>query len=477
MTSIRTPAVLKNQGALARLLIPIAAVAVSALLATRIESLTPALPFVLAGLVAVAVAALAVRFGTFPRGILLVMLTAGLVNFFTLPTGRDSRIVISLALSLVMLAVWAWQLLFSSRTRVRLQPLPINKPLLFFVGLNIVAYVWSLLIRDPLLVIWPSFPLVQVAALLVNISLPLMALLTANKIDHPKWLYAMLWTLVGLGVVNVISRLFNLPTLALIFNGSLGVFASCVTISAYALLLFHKGLKTWHKLLLLALIAGSVVYYFFQNRLWLSGWLPMFVGIAVVTFIKSRRLFLVLMAVAFILGLDRLDDLYQSIVVANVDEGGLERLDIWAVSLEHVARHPLFGMGPGGYAVYYMTYNPTTARSTHNNYFDVLAQNGVVGFIAFLVMMAVFVVIGLKTVRRLSAQAGVGQGSPLAFAAAGFAITISSLVSMTLGDWMLPFAYNQTITGFDSAIFAWLMMGGMAAMYRIVTKHPEVLHA
>lgn len=477
MTLFRAPAALKNQGVLARLLIPIVAVALSALLATRIESLVPAMPFVLAGLVAVAGAGLAVRFGTFPRGIILVMLSAGLINFFTLPTGRDSRIVISLALSLVMLVIWGWQLLFSSRTHQRLLPSPINKPLLFFVAVNIVAYVWSLLIRDPLLVIWPSFPLVQVAALLVNISLPLMALMTANKIDHPKWLNAMLWTLVGLGVVNVVSRLFELPSLVLISNGSLGVFASCVAASAYALLLFHKGLKVWHKLLLLALIAGSVVYYFIQNRLWLSGWLPMFVGIAVITFIKSRRLFLVLMLIAFILGLDRLNDLYQSIVVANVDEGGLERLDIWAVNINHVMQHPLFGSGPGGYAVYYMTYNPTTARSTHNNYFDVLAQNGVIGLIAFVVMMGSFVVTGLKTVRRLNAQAGVGQGKPMAFAAASLAVTFSALVAMALGDWMLPFAYNQTITGFDSAIFAWLMMGGMVALHRMVFQHPEVLNA
>ncbi len=477
MSTIRNSAVLKNQGMLVRILMPVAAIGLSAFLASRIDSLYPVLPFLLAGIVALAGVALAVRFGTFQRGIVLVMLTAGLVNFFTLPTGRDSKIVISLALSLLMLFIWGGQLIFSSRTRQRIRPSPINKPLLFFVGVNIVSYVWSLLIRDPLLLIWPSFPLVQIAALLVNISLPLMALLAANKMDSAKWLQVMLWTLVGLGVVNIVSRLFNLPSMALVFNGSLGIFPTCVVVSAYSLVLFHKGLRPWHRLLLIALIGASLYYYFVQNRLWLSGWVPMFVGIAVVTFIKSRRLFVVLMLAGTLLAADRLNDLYETIVVANVDEGGLERIALWETNINHVLQHPLFGSGPGGYAVYYMTYNPGSARSTHNNLFDVLAQSGILGLATFMVMMGTFLVIGYKTLKHLGGQPASDQGKNMTFAAAGMAVTVSSLVAMLLGDWILPFAYNQTITGFDSAIFGWLMMGGVVALYHITGQKVEATHA
>lgn len=477
MMLLRKWELLNHPGQLARVLIPPLVVVVSAFLAMRIGQMTTLLPFLLAGLVALAGAGLAIRFGTFQRGIVLVMLAAGLVNFFALPTGRDSRVVISLALSLLLLLVWGWQLIFGSRTHERLKPSPINKPLLLFVVINIIAYVWSLLIRDPLVVIWPSFPLVQAAALLVNISLPLMALLAANKIQDAKWLQVMLWTLVALGLFNVVSRIFSLPTLALIENGSKGVFVACAVAAAYSLLLFHTKLQKWHRLVLIALIVASVYYYFIQNRLWLSGWLPMFAGIAVVTFIKSRRLFVVLMLASMILVADRLEDLYQSIVVANVDEGGLERLDIWAVNIDHVMRHPLLGSGPGGYAVYYMTYNPTTARSTHNNYFDVLAQNGVTGLLSFAVMMATFIVIGIRTLRQVSWQTDDWRERNMAFAAAGMAITVISLVSMMLGDWLLPFAYNQTITGFDSAVFAWLMMGGMVALHRMTAHGGTPAHA
>lgn len=468
---------LKNQGALARLLIPVVAIALSAFLASRIQSIQLVVPFLLAGFIALAGVALAVRFGTFQRGILLVMLCAGLTNFFTLPTGRDSRIVISLALSLLLLIVWGYQLLFSSRTHERLRPSPINKPLLFFVGVNIFSYLWSLLMRDPLLVSWPSFPLVQIAALLVNISLPLMALLAANKLNNVRILHVMMWVIVGLGALSIVSILLHLPTWALISNASTGIFLATVTTTAYALLVFHKGLKLWQRCLLVALILAYIYHYFFGTRLWISGWLPTFVGIAIVTFIKSRRLFLVLMVFALILVADRLDDFYQSIVVANVNEGGLQRLDIWSISIDHVLKHPVFGSGPAGYALYYMNYHPMTARSTHNNYFDVLAQTGVVGFIGFIAMMTTFVRVGFKTIKRLNEQLDDDLGVKKAFAAAGMAVTLVALVIMMLGDWLLPFAYNQTIVCFDSAIFGWLMMGGLAALYRITLSEKAIVHA
>jgi len=41
---------------------------------------------------------------------------------------------------------------------------------------------------------------------------------------------------------------------------------------------------------------------------------------------------------------------------------------------------------------------------------------------------------------------------------------------MMLGDWVLPFAYNQTITGFDNAVFTWIFLGGVAGLYYLVNK-------
>ena len=155
--------------------------------------------------------------------------------------------------------------------------------------------------------------------------------------------------------------------------------------------------------------------------------------------------------------------------MANMEEGGSERLDLWRTNVNLVLRHPLFGTGPAGYAVYYMTYNPIDARSTHNNIFDILAQTGFIGFFVFSWMSAAFILIGnrLRKVFR-------GRGNfEEAYANAVLAGFLAALLSMMLGDWVLPFAYNQTITGFDNALFTWIFIGGMAAMYQIYKSNGE----
>ncbi|MCS6846139.1 MAG: O-antigen ligase family protein [Anaerolineae bacterium] len=421
--------------------------------------------FLLAGLAAIAAGGLIYRLGRFEYGLLAVLLAAGLVNFFTLPTGRDSRVVISLAISLLLLAIWGYQLVFANVTHVRLRPSPINKPLLAFVSVNIIAYAWSQLMRDPILYVWPSFPVVQVAALIVNIALPLMALLVVNKVKEVKWLKWMTAIIIGLGTLNIVSQLFNLPTVVLIHNGSRGIFGSWVVIVAYALVLFQPNMKRWQRVALLVLIAASIYFYFFRNRLWLSGWLPMFVGIGVLTFFRSRRLFVVFCIGLLVIAFDRLDDLYKTIILANVNEGGLERLELWEKNIQHVLNHPIFGMGPAGYAVYNMTYHPEDARSTHNNYFDVLAQSGIIGLMLFVALLSMFVRICWQTQRLLQGRRNFEE----AFANAAFAGCLAAMVAMMLGDWVLPFAYNQTISGFDNAVFTWMMLGGGVALYHLVT--------
>lgn len=107
--------------------------------------------FLLAGFVAVSGGLMVYKLGRFEYGLLLVLFTAGFINFFTLPTGRDSRVVISLALTLVLLVMWGFQLLFRRTTGVRVRPSPINKPILAFVLVLLIGYVWSLFMRDPIL--------------------------------------------------------------------------------------------------------------------------------------------------------------------------------------------------------------------------------------------------------------------------------------------------------------------------------------
>jgi O-antigen ligase len=103
-----------------------------------------------------------------------------------------------------------------------------------------------------------------------------------------------------------------------------------------------------------------------------------------------------------------------------------------------------------------MTYHPRDARSTHNNYFDVLAQTGVVGLLAFAALAATAIAVALRARRAVRGRGDMRE----AFANAALAGLPAAFISMMLGDWVLPFAYNVTIMGFDHAIHTWLVMGG-----------------
>jgi O-antigen ligase len=102
-----------------------------------------------------------------------------------------------------------------------------------------------------------------------------------------------------------------------------------------------------------------------------------------------------------------------------------------------------------------MTYHPRDARSTHNNFFDILAQNGVVGMLAFAIMMFVALCLALRV---RAAYRGQGDYKE-AYANAALAGIPAALIAMMLGDWVLPFAYNVTIMGFDHAVHTWIAIG------------------
>jgi O-antigen ligase len=405
------------------------------------------------------------RVGRFEHGILAIALAAGLLNFFTLPTGTQSRIVISLLIALALVGLWLLEMLVTTK-RIALEPSPINKPLLAFVVISVVAYLWSTLLRDPLVFVPSFFPLVQGAALMVNILLPLMALLVFNKIKEVVWLRWLAWIMIGLGVFKLVSVQFSLPTSVMIDNGSRGIFPAWVGALAYALALFDEKLRLWKRLLLLVLVGALIYSYFIQYVEWFSGWVPLAVACVLITWMRSKKLFVLVSLIALAYLALNFNFYRHTLYDSQVEEGDLGRLDLWQMNLEHVVRHPLFGMGPAGYAVYNMTYHPEDARSTHNNYFDVLAQTGIVGLGAFIWMFIAFIRVGIRSFRALAGR----RDFEAAFASATLAGCIGALVSMLLGDWVLPFAYNQTITGFDNAAYTWIFLGAMVSLDYIVRR-------
>lgn len=397
-------------------------------------------------------------------GILAVMLSGGLINFFAIPTGTESRIVVSFLVAAGLLALWLLDLAIVRR-KLALTPSLVNKPILAFAAASTVAFVWSIIFRDPLVWTPGSFIIVQTASLVVNLTLLFLVVLVAEKVKEIRWLKMLTLAMLGMGILSIILYQLNSPLQYYILNtGGRGMFSAWVALLAYALALFDNRLDKRLRLLLLLLVGLLVFRYFFMGQSWVSGWLPLGVGCAVLTLLRSRKLFLVMMLLGTLYLAYNFDEYYTAIVLGEEAEGsGTGRIELWEMNLNHVRNHLLFGMGPAGYAVYNMSYHPEDARSTHNNYFDVLAQTGIVGSVAFLWLLSAFVRTCWQARRLLHGQRDFAE----AFANATFAGCFSMMVAMMLGDWILPFAYNQTITGFDNANYSWIFMGGAVALWHI----------
>ena len=69
---------------------------------------------------------------------------------------------------------------------------------------------------------------------------------------------------------------------------------------------------------------------------------------------------------------------------ANFDRSGVSRNEIWRATWKMFSAHPMLGVGLGGYWLAITTYHDasgtTTPQQAHNDYLELLASGGVVGF-------------------------------------------------------------------------------------------------
>jgi hypothetical protein len=379
------------------------------------------------------------------------------------PTGTYTRLPVSLLLAMGLTGVWALTMLV--RGNWRLMPSPLNRPILIFGAATVVSFVWSLAWRDPILIEYGPFIFTQAASLITILVSLSAALLIGNFVVTRRQLAYIIGCFILLGGLMVISRLLKLD------HGLLndrGLWGTWLVACAYGLLIAQPQLR-WRWRLALALL---IVLTFYETMVltsdWVSGWAPSLVAVAAITFLRSRRAFVLLTVagtVALILSLS----FFQDVAQANINDGSLERVIIYQQSWRILREHPLLGTGPAGYALYYMTYFPEEARSTHNNYLDIVAQFGFVGLGLWLWLMGVSVWEGW----RLTRCASPGFLRTVAIIATGG--WIAALASMLLGDWVLPFAYNQGIAGYRYTVYSWIFLGALIVVRGLLRAEAEQL--
>jgi O-antigen ligase len=412
---------------------------------------------------AVLPAALLVTLNKPAWGVLGIVVAAAAVRF-TLPTGTESRIVMSLVVTATLVLVWLARA--AVLHRVETQPSRVHRPLLVFMAVCVVSYVWSIAFRDPTLNVWSSWPFVQLGALGVMILLPMALLLASNWLTSVRLIAVLTGIIMVVGILALIGDFTPLPTSFLQVSP---LFPTWFCALGLSLVLFNEHMPKALRAALLLAVAVWIYYMFVALFTWVSAWLPTMLAIGLVSFLRSRKLAITLLvlALAFIV----YNQAFLDKSISNERSESLNtRLAAYQQNWEVTSHHLLFGVGPAGYAVYYMTYFPNNAMATHNNYIDIISETGIAGtsaFVACLVSLAI-------TARELVHLTRGRHDFVRAFAVGSAGGLLAVVVAMALGDWVLPFVYTQTIAGFDYAVYSWVCLGAMAALHRIVAASSGV---
>lgn len=379
-------------------------------------------------------------------------------------TGTATKLTFTFLTINLWLGVWFFKMLVVDR-KLSFRPTAVNWAVLVFCLVVLVSFVWSWLFVDESVSYYFSdkvFPRAMAAVVLI-IS-PLMILVTANSIQDVRPLRIIVWWFIGVGLV--------FGTIGVATGGipaplnSRGQFSAFVILFAAGQFFFnHKMGWLWRGV---AAIPLALWFYITIgiNFEWVSGWLPAVIGFAVVSILYSRKMILPLLiaAIAYVV---INDSALQSFVGTESTGSGETRANAWSEAFDLSGEHFLLGTGPAGYQFYFLDRGVFSGavgsgQLAHNNYVDIIAQLGVLGFAAWMILWLLMGYVNLRMYRSVPPdESGFIAGLKASLVAA-WPVT---MVSMMLGDWVTPFAYTQGLGGVDYAIWHWLLPGISLGLY------------
>jgi O-antigen ligase len=400
-----------------------------------------------------------------------------------LSTGTASKLPISLILTGMWTALHVGKMILEHN--IRFVRNGINIPGLVFVSMVLLSTLWSRFLLDPQVIINDRFLNVQIGTIGVTILSVLLTVMCFNLVRQVRTIRVCYWIFLGASLfylpfyifestlgANAASKVgpddLSIQTLSRLINAG-GLFPLWFCAITTSLLLFARDLTRRQRILMFIGLGGWFFRLFVLTLARISGWLPVVVALLVVLFIYSRKWFFFLIIVTVVLIVFNYSMIYDAVVVSKEKEGTLSgetsRGNLLQQALTVAKDHPVLGTGPAGYANYYLTYFRDLALSTHNNYLDMLLQYGVLGLLAF--MWLCFAMI--KEV-WWSSRCQTRGTFEYGFTIGTFAGAIGMMPAMWLGDWVIPFAYNQTISGFNYTAHNWLWPGLAIALAYIAKE-------
>lgn len=390
---------------------------------------------------------------------LMAMLATAVSLRVTIGTGTSSPIVASLVCACILIAGWTVHRMLH-RQPLLLLPLSITLPGLVLAGMTIVSLLWGRATLDPRIVVPENFYRVQLAqASLYIVAVGL--LFVGADVFRSRQLRTCL--MAGVIIVGAIALPYRAFSSSLSLLNTAGLFGLWFVVLCWSNALLNRRLNDFLRMALCGLAIGWLLMAFLKEGAWVSGWLPALLGLLFVTLIGRPRFGIVLCLVGIVVVAAYFSFVYDLLITQQESDGSLGgdfgRLALWSRMIDVIQGRIWLGTGPAAYALYYVTFVPQRAMSSHSNFMDILAQMGIVGILAFSALLIGLWRIGKQTWSHVS------DDLDRTFCAAVLGALPALAFSLWLGDWLVPFVYNQTIEGFDHAVYSWIMLAALCGLY------------
>jgi hypothetical protein len=284
----------------------------------------------------------------------------------------------------------------------------------------------------------------------------------ATSIGSRKWLNRITIALLIAGGYNCLNALAGskIPIQAPWWS-LLGLLPACYL---WAVVL-DQGQSKLRRGLAAGGVASAVLTVFVLSISWVSGWLGLFTALGAVTYIKNRKTFFALLAVAAVVCLVAWPFLHKNVVEESEGGGDFDRFSMMRASLMYATEFPL-GVGLGNYRSYNSFYygekwGTTTYTSAHGTYSQHLSEMGFPGLVLFVSVL----VAGYRWMLMNYRKMPPGPSRTYILAAMGQLLGISA--SAIIGDYIIPTYHNSGLVTFSTTVYSWLIWGLAIAHVRI----------
>lgn len=380
-------------------------------------------------------------------------------------SGVGKGVFVSEAMLGFLLIVWVCKYLSSTLPKDRIKS-GFYVPIALYLAYSVINVTNSYIFWDPHV----SRIYQKTAVNVIEIGIRLLSagafIMFATTISNRKWLK---WTTVFVmipGLYNLVNALFGgkiplaAPWWPLVALLPLGF---CWSIA------LDSNITLGRRMLCAALVAIAIFVILFKSIAWVSGWLGLLATLGAITYIKSKKLFMVCALLGLLVVVIAWPFLQKNVVESSQEEGDYDRFSMMAGAIKYATNFPL-GVGFGNYRTYNSFYyghkwGTTTYTSAHGTYSQHLSEAGIPGLILFLAIPIAGFVWLYRNYKQMKHS---DYSKTYLLAVLGQIAGI--VVASSIGDYIMPTYHNGGLVMFSATVYSWIIWGLAVAHIRLYAQ-------